>query len=132
MLTQADPTSLDLMSFIAKNQSDRTMIVTIDTRDMLPGDSTAGNGISVTTTNEVPGTESSVSDQDGPSSTRQNIVIRGYSKTGPEAVAWYNKLYNSGLPTSPVLNGVERYDLPNGDEVYIFEVEIVGGGDLNG
>lgn len=57
---------------------------------------------------------------------RQAIVMRGYAKTGAEAVNYFQRLFNSGLVIDPVLNGVERQTLPDGDEVYVFEIQIGG------
>lgn len=130
-LTQADTTVLELMKFIDVNQSDRVSVISVDTRDMLTNEVAVDtNGVTVTQTpetaavdtSEISGTAGGVS-----SGGRENIVIRGYSKTGNEAVSYYNRLFKYGLPSDPILNGVERYILPDGEEVYVFEIEIGGG-----
>lgn len=123
-LTQADTTVLNLLNFTQANQSDRVVIVSIDTRDMLPGDGDYGNGVSVNDANDGSSSEVFTGETGGQGKVRENLVIRGYAKSGNEAVSWYHMLYNSGLANDPVLNGVERYELPDGDEVYIFEIEI--------
>ena len=64
----------------------------------------------------------------GSSYVRENIIVRGYARTGNEAVSYFDRLFNYGLPGDPTLNGVQRYTLPDGDEVYAFEIEIAGGG----
>lgn len=126
-LTEADTTVLELMKFIRTNQSDRVSVVSIDTRDMLGDSVTVDNTASTAPADSA--TDPSVSGSVGGGTTiRENIVIRGYAKSGSEAVGYYDKLFNYGLTGDPVLNGVERYILPDGDEVYIFEIEIMGGG----
>lgn len=135
-LTKADTSILDLLEFVEANQSDRVYVVSIDTTDQLPNTTDEGYGL----TTEVTGTAEAVGETvadtveevtpDGPSAERQKVVIRGYAKTSPEAVAYYNQMYNSGLPISPVLNGIEEYSLPDGDKVYIFEIEVRGSDDL--
>lgn len=136
-LTEADTTVLELMRFIDSNQTDRVFVVSIDTLDMLEGamsvDASGATATAAATTpavdpNTVGSTDSTVSGEVGgvTGGSRQNIVIRGYAKTGNEAVAYFDRLFKLGLPVDPVLNGVERYELPNGDEVYIFEIEIGG------
>ena len=144
-LTEADTTVLELMKFIDTNQSDRVHVVSVDTRDMLSDElSVDSSGVTVAPVTPTPaptaagttpaaGTapvDTTVSGSTGGSaSDRAPIVIRGYAKTGNEAVGYFNKLFNYGLPMDPVLNGVERYTLPAGEEVYVFEIEI-GGDDL--
>lgn len=136
VLTQADTTILELLKFIDTNQSDRITVVSIDTSDMLLDSvSVDSSGVAVTqptnttTTvdSSVTGADQSVSGSAGGSvSSRQPIIVRGYAKTGTEAVNYYDRLFEYGLPVDPVLNGVERYTLPNGEEVYVFEIEIGG------
>lgn len=129
-LTQADTTILELMKFIDTNQSDRVCVVSVDTEDMLADSvSVDTSGVAVTDPSAT-GTDQNVSGTAGGSTgtVRQPIIIRGYAKTGNEAVNYFNRLFKYGLPVDPVLNGVERYTLPNDEEVYIFEIEI--GGDL--
>lgn len=124
-LTQADTTVLNLMNFIDANQTDRVVVVSLDTRDMLPGDGEdAGVTVNDPTTGAAATDEVFSGEVGGPGSVRENLVIRGYAKSGNEAVSYYKLLFNSGLAKDPVLNGVERYELPGGDEVYIFEIEI--------
>lgn len=140
-MAQADTTILDLMQFIDDNNKGRVYVVSVDTRDMLPGDDVGvdgATGMSVTTTDSTTGEAatpaasgesieeviSGSAGGGGVAPVRENIVIRGYAKTGKDAIGYYNKLYNSGLSVKPTLNGVERYELPDGDEVYIFEIEI--------
>lgn len=125
-LTQADTTVLDLMKFIEVNQSDRVAVVSVDTRDIL------GDSMTVTNVNQPAVTPAEGETTDGivggsGGGTRENIVIRGYAKTGNEAVGYFDRLFNYGLSGDPVLNGIERYTLPDGDEVYVFEIEITGG-----
>lgn len=137
-LTQADSTILNIMGFIDANRSDRVVVVSVDTRDMLPGTVDGAEGVTVNTTTPATGADPNADPSGdiftgttgGPGSVRENIVIRGYAKSGNEAVSYYNRFYNSGLAVDPVLNGVERYELPDGDEVYVFEIEIASGGDL--
>ena len=123
-LTQADTTVLDLIGFVTDNQSDRVTVVSIDTRDMLTS-AEEGYGMEVTTDSAT--VEEITGEAGGPGYIRENIIVRGYAKSGSEAVSYYNKLFNSGLmPTDPILNGVERYELPDGSEAYVFEIEIGG------
>lgn len=137
-LTQADSTILNIMGFIDANKSDRVVVVSVDTRDMLPGSVEGAEGVTVNQTTPTSGTDPNANPSGdiftgstgGPGSVRENIVIRGYAKSGNEAVSYYNRFYNSGLAVDPVLNGVERYELPDGDEVYVFEIEVASGGDL--
>lgn len=135
-LTEADTTVLELMKFIDTNQNDRVHVVSVDTRDMLP-DSLSVDSTAVTVTPPATSTaptapsapDATVSGStEGTGAARASIVIRGYAKTGNEAVGYFNKLFNYGLPLDPVLNGVERYTLPAGEEVYVFEIEIGGDG----
>lgn len=132
-LTQADTTILELMKFIDTNQSPRLRVVSVDTRDMLADEmSVDTTQVTVTTpttdaTSEPPTTVTGSTDL-APGVGRESIVIRGYAKTGNEAVSYFNRLFNYGLPVDPVLNGVERYTLPGGEEVYVFEIEIGGDG----
>lgn len=132
-LTEADTTVLELMRFIDSNQSDRVVVVSMDTRDMLEGTlSVDTSGAAATTAAVDPSTVGTTdptisgSVGGGTGGARQSIVIRGYAKTGNEAVAYYDRLFKHGLPVDPVLNGVERYELPGSEEVYIFEIEIGG------
>lgn len=142
-LTEADTTVLELMRFIDNNQTDRVAVVSMDTRDML-GDSMSvdSSGVTVTSPTTTPTTGAAVDPNTvgttppdttvsgsagGMGTTRESIVIRGYAKTGNEAVAYFDRLFRHGLPVDPVLNGVERYTLPGGEEVYVFEIEIGGG-----
>ena len=124
-LTKADTTVLDLINFVEKNQNNTVTIVSIDTSDMLPVGSVVRETVSTTTSGE--GEDSVVS---GESSNgriiRQPIIIRGYALTDIAAIAYYDKLFNSGLPVEPVLDGLEKYLLPNGEEVYIFEISLGG------
>ena len=132
-LTQADTTILELMKFIDTNQSPRLRVVSVDTRDMLADEmSVDTTQVTVTTpttdsASEPPTTVTGSTDL-APGIGRESIVIRGYAKTGNEAVSYFNRLFNYGLPVDPVLNGVERYTLPGGEEVYVFEIEIGGDG----
>lgn len=120
-LTKADVTVLDLMNFITANQSDFVTMVSIDTLDMLP------NGTTIDTTTVTQEGEETISGSEGgPGSTRQPIILRGYARTGPAAVAYYDKLFKSGLAVDPVLNGIQVFDLPNDEKVYIFEIQIGG------
>lgn len=139
-LTEADTTVLELMNFIESNQTDRVCVVSMDTRDMLPDSlsvDTSSTTVSAQPTVTTTPTETNGTPVDPNSGvitgtvggattspTRENIVIRGYAKSGNEAVAYYNKLFQSGISVDPVLNGVERYELPDATEVYIFEIEI--------
>lgn len=116
-LTKADPTALELIDFIVKNNSSDIRVVSVDTRDMLTVNTTVDqNSDSDIITGGV--SNALVS--------RENIIVRGYAKTGPAAISYFDKMFNCGLPVDPVLNGIERYTLPMGEEVYIFEIEIGG------
>lgn len=133
-LTQADVTVLDTLNFIYSNQSPLINVVSIDTRDMLNATSVDSSGATGGTT--LP--EDVVTDELGnpiagaagtthTGVTRKAIVIRGYSRTAEAAIEYYNRLFHYGLPVDPVLNGVEKFTLPNGvDEVHVFEIEIGG------
>ena len=128
-LTQADVTILDLMNFIVTNESPLVTMVSLDTLDMLPPTYMVEGTEDMTVTDNAETTDELVEGSTGgPNSTRQPIVLRGYARTGPAAVGYYNRLFNSGLAVDPVLNGIEKYELPGGDEVYIFEIQI--GGDI--
>ena len=119
-LTQADLTILQLMQFIDTNQSDRVSVISVDTRDMISSELTVDVSETTLTPDMVGGSAG------GGTPVREAIVIRGYAKTGNEAVGYYDRLFRAGLSSDPVLNGVERYTLPNGEEVYVFEIEIGG------
>lgn len=120
-LTQADVTVLDLMTFIVSNESPMVTLVSLDTMDMLPASYTVEyDGIAV---------EDETVDgySGGPGSVREAIILRGYARTGPDAVAYYDRLFNSNLSSDPILNGIEKVELPNGEIAYIFEIQIGGG-----
>lgn len=120
-LTEADTTILQLMDFIEKNKSPAVRVVTVDTSDMLPVSMSVD--MSDVYIGADPSTETDVEERHGP---RESIILRGYARTGNDAVDYYNKLFNFGLAQDPILNGVERYVLPGGEEVYVFEIEIGG------
>lgn len=134
-LTKADSVVIDLMEFIVANQSEMVSIVSMDTMDMLEDpmsvDGTSNTAVTVTTpdgdsTSESPEDSTLSGSSGGSTKIREDIVIRGYARTGNAAISYYNKLFNSGLPVDPVLNGVEKYALPNGEEVYVFEIKVGG------
>lgn len=127
-LTQADVTVLDTINFIYANQSPLINIVSVDTVDMINTttvnvSSTTPGAIIDANGNEIAGGASGVTGGD----VRQTIKIRGYARTADAAIDFYNRLFHYDLPVDPVLNGVEKFTLPNGyDEVHIFEIEIGG------
>ena len=129
-ITQADTLVMDVMKFIVRNQSEDVHIVTMDTSDMLvPIVSIESDDAS-----EEVDTDFELGDFGQGAYLRGSIVIRGYAKTGAAAIAYYDQLFLCNLPIDPVLNGIEKYMLPDGDEVYIFEIEIgerLGGEQLN-
>lgn len=131
-LTEADTTILELMRFIDTNQNDRVHVVSVDTRDMLSDElsvDTSDVAVTAPTTTDTTTTDVVSGSAGGGSGViRESIVIRGYAKSGTEAVSYFNRLFRHGFTSDPVLNGVERYTLPGGEEVYVFEIEI--GGDL--
>lgn len=129
-LTQADVTVLDTLNFIYANQSPLINIVSVDTVDMI-------NTTTVDASETTP--ETPVYDENGneivagaagatgSQAAREAIKIRGYARTAEAAIDFYNRLFHYDLPVDPVLNGVEKFTLPNGyDEVHIFEIEIGG------
>lgn len=125
-LTKADVTVLDLMNFVSANQSNFVTIVSVDTMDMLPGGTVVTETIpTVTQEGETP-EETITGTEGGPGTTRQPIVLRGYARSGPAAVAYFDKLFKSGLPVDPTLNGIQVFELPNKEDVYIFEIQIGG------
>lgn len=128
-LTQADVTVLDLMNFIVNGESPMVTIVSVDTLDMLPP-SLAVDGVGdtlVVTSDSAAGVDETITGgSGGPGSTRQPIILRGYARSAPAAVGYYDRLFNLGLPVDPVLNGIEKYELPNGEVVHIFEIQIGG------
>ncbi len=126
-LTQADVTVLDLMNFIVNNESPLVTIVSLDTLDMLPP-SYSVEGETTVVDNSSTADDTIEGDAGGPGAVREAIILRGYARTGPAAVGYYDRLFNSGLAVDPVLNGIEKCELPDGDEVYIFEIQI--GGDV--
>lgn len=121
-LTQADVTVLDLVNFIEYNQSEFVTVVSMDTADMLPHSVSVEDAV---VTDETAGDEYGGSAGGGIRS-RQPIIIRGYARSGPAAIDYYDRLFHSGLYADPVLNGVEKYELPNGEEVFIFEIQVGG------
>ncbi len=132
-LTQADVTVLDTLNFIYSNQSPMINIVSVDTRDMLNTTTVDSSGATpdaappdvAVDENGNPIAGAAGTTHDG--TARQAIVIRGYSRTAEAAIDYYNRLFHYGLPVDPVLNGVEKFVLPNGvDEVHVFEIEIGG------
>ena len=117
-LTKADPTALELLRFVIDHRENSDVrIISVDTRDMLTN--------TVTVANTGTGSDT-VTGGTGSTGARENIVIRGYSRSGPAAIEYFDAMFNCGLPTDPVLNGIERYVLPQGEEVYVFEIEIGG------
>ncbi len=120
-LTQADVTVLDTLDFIYSNKSPLINIVSVDTKDMLPSANVDTSG---TTAGDASTEEGGVH----VAKTREAIIIRGYARTDNAAIDFYQKLFNYGLPTDPVLNGVEKYTLPDGTDVHVFEIEIGGYG----
>lgn len=124
-LTQADVTILDLINFIEHNQSEFVSVVSMDTADMLPVSVTVENATTVAPT-PAEGEEQYAGQSGGGGKVREAIIIRGYARSGPAAIDYYDKLFNSGLYIDPVLNGVEKYKLPNGEEVFIFEISVGG------
>lgn len=124
-LTQADVTVLDLMNFIVNNESPMVTIVSLDTLDMLPPSYSVADG-TVVVDNSSTADDTIEGGAGGPGAAREAIVLRGYARTGPAAVGYYDRLFNSGLAVDPVLNGIEKCELPDGDEVYIFEIQIGG------
>lgn len=131
-LTQADVTVLDTLNFIYSNRSPLINVVSVDTRDMLStADVNSSDASPETPIYDENGNEITAGANSGThvATTRQAIVIRGYARTAEAAIEFYNKLFHYGLPVDPVLNGVEKFYLPNGtDEVHIFEIEIGGVG----
>lgn len=142
ILSQTDATVQNLLEFIQDNNSDTVKIVSIDTAEMLVTSEGTATGVvdsfavSGTATGAGTGTAPAASDTTpvvtgsaggSTQSSRQPIICRGYATLGAAAVMYYQKLFNSGLVTDPVLNGVERQTLPNGQEVYVFEIQIGGG-----
>lgn len=135
-LTKADSVVIDLLNFIKANQSDFVSVVSMDTMDMLEDSTSVSSNtstVTVTTPSPAPSqpggvqTETTVTGTTGGANiVREDIIIRGYARTGDAAIGYFNKLFNSGLPVDPVLNGVEKYTLPNGEEVYIFEIKVGG------
>lgn len=121
-LTQADVTVLDLMNFIDTHESEFVTIISVDTNDMLPSLIEVDNS---GTTQEMTQTdEYSEEIVDTGLSEREPIIVRGYARSGPMAISYFDSMFNSGLPVDPVLNGIEKYELPNGEEVFIFEIQI--------
>lgn len=119
-ITQADTLVLDIMKFIVRNQSEDVHIVTVDTSDILAATFSVSTGELKQEDVEI-----EVGTAGGPGAeARGSIVIRGYAKTGNAAIAYFDKLFLCNLPVDPVLNGIERYTLPDGDDVYVFEIEI--------
>ena len=123
-LTQADTTVLEVLEFVNTNQTDRVCIVSIDTKDMIPAGITVDGAQVDTSEDDIVSGESFSEGYTGLA--REPIILRGYARSGTEAVTYFDKLFKADLPSDPVLNGVERYELPDGDEVYIFEIEIGG------
>lgn len=142
-LTEADTTILELLKFVEANQTDRVAVVSIDTKDILDASMNVDDTATTAATTTAPPPETGTDAQatagaeteepvdgtvGGSSYVRENIIVRGYARTGNEAVSYFDRLFNYGLPGDPTLNGVQRYTLPDGDEVYAFEIEIAGGG----
>lgn len=128
-LTQADVTVLDLMNFVTKNESPMVTIVSIDTLDMLPPSLSVGliEDTTVVAEDTTAGTEEVITGGGGGvGAERMPIILRGYARSAPAAVGYFDRLFNLGLPVDPVLNGIEKYELPNGDIVHIFEIQIGG------
>lgn len=119
-ITQADTLVLDIMKFVVRNQTEDVHIVTVDTSDIISATLRVSTGESKPEDEEI-----EIGSAGGPTAAaRGSIIIRGYAKTGNAAIAYFDKLFLSNLPVDPVLNGVERYTLPDGDDVYVFEIEI--------
>lgn len=147
-LTKSDMTILQVIDFVNDNQSEQVHVISIDTRDMLSTtDVSVGENSSAAVKENASSTDTATKDQaaseEGTSASdvvsdvvsgvssaidlnRENIVIRGYAKSGAAAITYYDRLFNLGLDYDPTLNGVEKYTLPDGDEVFIFEIEVGG------
>ena len=125
ILTKSDTTILQVIDFVSSNQSADVHVISIDTEDMLYQTDVEVEGMDDVDESNIAegGTEETVVSS-GP---RENIIIRGYARSGSAAINYYNRLFNIGLNYDPVLNGVEKYALPDASEVYIFEIQIGGG-----
>lgn len=133
-LSEADTTVMELLKFVQANQTPDVTVVSIDTTDMLSGEITVTDSSTEqsesepeeqTDTGETP--EDSIVTGGSPTvSYRSPILVRGYAKTGHGALSYFDSLFAFQSASSPVLNGLERYTLPNGEEVYIFEIMIGG------
>lgn len=123
-LTQADVTVLDTLNFIYANKSPLISIISIDTRDMLASTAVDSSGTIQGVAVDENGKPVGGVDASHSVTSREAIVIRGYARQAEAAVDFYNRLFHYGLPYDPVLNGVEKFFLPNGSEVFIFEIEI--------
>lgn len=136
-LTRSDATILKIIDFVSDSQTADVHVISVDTADMLyksdvevESDTEDVTESSSTThiEEEEEVLEGSTGDEEeSPITTRENVIIRGYATSGTAAVNYYNRLFNLGLDYDPVLNGVEKYSLPDGSEVYIFEIEVGGG-----
>lgn len=138
-LTQSDTTITEVMKFITANKDANINVVSVDTNDMLLSEFTTEDGVIISggSAEGTLVTDYEMYDEEGmpmdnlsnvPKYTyREPIIIRGYARTGSAAVDYYNKLHKYDLPFEPILNGVEKYTLPNGQEAYIFEIQIGGG-----
>lgn len=122
-LTKADTTVLDLLSFIDDTEDENIRIVSVDTADMLRNEYSVSDSL-------YDGDEFVEGSEGGPSpeQVRESIIVRGYSRSGTAAIAYFDKLFKADLPVDPILKGIERYTLPIGDEIYIFEIEVGGVG----
>lgn len=122
-LTKADVTVLDLVNFAYNNQSAQVTLVSIDTQDMLvPGETPMDPNLEQVPTD---GTVESGYAGGGPK-TREAIILRGFAKSGSAAVDYFDKLFHIGLPSDPILRGIQQYSLPNGEQVFAFEIQVGG------
>ena len=118
-LTKADVTVLELLNFVERNQTPFVKVISVDTVDMLPA------SVSVQDYSLAGTPDASTVGEVTTTSGRQEIVLRGYARTDTAAIGYYNQLFNAqDWEQDPVLSGIMKTELPNGEEVHIFEIRL--------
>jgi hypothetical protein len=113
----------EVLTFVYAQVSDELNIASVDTIDMLPTDLSSDSNYSDET--ETTETEVVVIDDTTGSDeyVKQQIDIRGYSKTSDGPVNLFAALTNAGLGEVQIV-GIEQVQLPSGEYIFAFEMTV--------
>lgn len=121
-LSETDARFSNLVQFIYTHVNDDLSIASVDTLDMLSGD-TAGQS---TYSEPAEGTEGEAETEGTPEPTiipysQQYIDVRGYARNTDIAINFFDSLASEGIAELKVV-GIETIELPAGDTIAVFEV----------